>query len=163
MWFSWIKMKRCLHLTLIRNLITKKCVISSNWLLPKKQLFLAHAIAWATPQFIKYFELQLIFCADLLTSYQTTLDHNKRRRLLFSLLSIPWNLVTNPLIIIIFLRECDKAWVNPFSWHSDLFKSAFVTNINRRRLIVFHDEGSWITNCRVKYFFFFCRSWRQFI
>ena len=42
-------MKRCLPLTLVRNFITKKCVISCNSLLSKKQLFLAHALAWATP------------------------------------------------------------------------------------------------------------------
>jgi len=141
-------MKRCLPLTLIRKLITKKCVISCNSLLPKKQLFLARALAWATPQFTKYFELQRIFSPPIRAL-------NKCRRLLFLLLSIQWNLVNNPIIIIVFLCEQGQSlsWVNPFSWHTDLFKSAVVTNINRRRLIVSYNEESWITNCRVKYFF----------
>ena len=80
---------------------------------------------------------------------------NKCHRLLLLRLSIPWNLVSNPIIIIVFLcaQGQSLSWVNPFSWQIDLFKSAFVTNINRRRLIVSYNERSWITNCRVKYFF----------
>ena len=123
-----------------------------NSLWPKKQLILARDLTWATRQFTKYFELQLIFFFSDIFLIRAI---NKCHRLLLLRLSIPWNLVSNPIIIIVFLCAQGQSLssVNPFSWQIDLFKSAFVTNLNRRRLIVSYNERSWITNCRGKYFF----------